>query len=166
VADPGTDAFIQRLQKLFPRIMRHLERAQAQELIGLEVRPAQMTALIALFEGSPRTMGVLAGELDLTESATTRLVDRLVNMNLVRRERDRQDRRIVRVRLSAYGRQLVELVLKRRTENFTRMADRMARADRTALLSGLEALNAVFEDVERDSTERSEAPVDDHDDPA
>jgi DNA-binding MarR family transcriptional regulator len=160
VAEPGTEAFVHRLQKLFPRIMRHLERAQTQELIGLEVRPAQMTALIALFEGAVRTMGVLAAELDLTESATTRLVDRLVNMNLVRRERDRQDRRIVRVRLSAYGRQLVELVLQRRTENFTRLAERMAQVDRAALLSGLEALNAVFEDMEREGTGRRETSPD------
>lgn len=156
--DIDTAPFVTRLQQLFPRIMRHLERAQEQELIGLEVRPAQMTALVALSEGSPRTMGVLAWDLGLTESATTRLVDRLVDMNLVRRERDRQDRRVVRVRLSSYGRQLVELVLQRRTESFARVADRMADADRTALLSGLQALNSVFEEVERDASLRKAEP--------
>ncbi|MGC8487859.1 MAG: MarR family winged helix-turn-helix transcriptional regulator [Clostridia bacterium] len=154
MVEVDTAPFVDKVQKLFPRIMRHLERAQEQELTGLEVRPAQMTALIALSEGAPRTMGVLAWDLGLTESATTRLVDRLVDMNLVRRERDRQDRRVVRVRLSSYGRQLVHLVLRRRTESFSLVSERMTVENRQALLSGLEALNAVFEEMERDATLR------------
>jgi len=155
--EPDTASFVARLQQLFPRIMRHLERLQEQELTGLEVRPAQMTALIALSEGSPRTMGVLAWDLGLTESATTRLVDRLVEMNLVRRERDRQDRRAVRVRLSSFGRQLVDLVLERRNESFARVAQHMDGTDRQALLTGLEALNSVFEELERDVSARRSA---------
>lgn len=155
------DAFVSRIQALFPRIMRHLDAEEEQELTGLDVRPSQMAALVALAGSGPKTMGTLAWDLGLTESAATRLVDRLVDMNLVRRERDRQDRRVVRVRLSSYGRQLVDLVLNRRVQQFSRVAERMAEPDRAALLIGLESLIAVFDTLEREARERQEAtPVD------
>jgi DNA-binding MarR family transcriptional regulator len=157
MAESREEEFVERVQALFPRIMRHLDLEEEQELTGLDVRPSQMSALIALAQRNPQTMGALAWEMRLTESAATRLVDRLVAMNLVRRERDRQDRRLVRVRLSSYGRQLVDLVLNRRHERFSRIAQRMTPADRDALLQGLASLIDVFEALAEEARQREEA---------
>jgi DNA-binding MarR family transcriptional regulator len=140
--------FADRIQELFPRIMRYLEAAAERELIGLDVTSSQMAALVALSRVKERTMGELAWDLALTESATTRLVDRLVSMNLVRRHRDDQDRRVVRVRLSSYGRQLVELVLSRRQAQFLRVAQHMTGPQRASLLDGLEALLGAWTELE------------------
>lgn len=146
-------AFVQQIQHLFPRIMRYLEAEATRELIGLEVTPAQMNALVVLYEPTNLPMGELAELLGLTESAATRLVDRLLRMNLVRRERDEVDRRVVRVRLSSYGRQLADLVFQRRQEQFTRFAERLAAEDRTNLIHGLTALLQAFQDLEHESKE-------------
>ena len=143
-------AFVNEIQRLFPRIMRYLEAEATRELIGLEVTPAQMNALVVLYEPQNLPMGELAEQLGLTESAATRLVDRLLRMNLVRRDRDEVDRRVVRVRLSSYGRQLADLVFKRREEQFTRFAVRLAATERQNLIQGLSALLAVFQDLEHE----------------
>lgn len=143
-------AFVNEIQRLFPRIMRYLEAEATRELIGLEVTPAQMNALVVLYEPQNLPMGELAEQLGLTESAATRLVDRLLRMNLVRRDRDEVDRRVVRVRLSSYGRQLADLVFKRREEQFTRFAVRLAAGERQNLIYGLSALLAVFQDLEHE----------------
>lgn len=147
---PGSDipAFVQQIQHLFPRIMRYLEAEATRELIGLEVTPGQMNALVVLYEPKNLPMGELADLLGLTESAATRLVDRLLRMNLVRRDRDEVDRRVVRVRLSSYGRQLADLVFQRRQEQFTRFAERLTQDERSNLTHGLTALLRVFQDLE------------------
>ena len=144
-------AFVQQIQRLFPRIMRYLEAEATRELIGLEVTPAQMNALVVLYEPKNLPMGELAEQLGLTESAATRLVDRLLRMNLVRRDRDEVDRRVVRVRLSSYGRQLADLVFQRREEQFTRFAERLSDDDRENLVHGLSALLSVFQDMEHEA---------------
>ncbi|MHB1610088.1 MAG: MarR family winged helix-turn-helix transcriptional regulator [Sulfobacillus sp.] len=144
-------SFVDQIQHLFPRIMRYLDAEATRELIGLEVTPSQMNALVSLYGADDLPMGELAELLGLTESAATRLVDRLINMNLVRRGRDDTDRRIVRVRLSSYGTQLAELVLARRQEQFTRFAARMKSSERSKLIEGLSALLTVFGDLEHEA---------------
>ena len=163
VAEAETE-FANRVQQLFPRIMRYLVAQGEHELIGLDVTALQMSALVALLRASdPRPMGELAVDLSLTESATTRLVDRLVSMNLVRRQRDLQDRRVVRVRLSTYGGQLVNLVMERRQTQFERLAAHLAQDERASLLAGLEslltALSAMQHEARQTSTrQRSDDP--------
>ncbi len=146
----GGDAFVARIQDLFPRILRYLDAQEDHELVGLNCTPPQMGALIALNRVPPLTMGELAWELALTESATTRLVDRLVRTNLARRERDPEDRRVVRVRLSSYGRQLVDVVLARRQHQFERVGSHMDPDERQRLVQGLEALVRVFATLEHE----------------
>ena len=152
MADRALQDVVRDIQRLFPPIMRHLEEQAQYEVTGLDVTPAQMDALLVLYEPSSMPMGELASQLGLTESAATRLVDRLVKMNLVRRDRDETDRRVVRVRLSPYGRQLAELVFERREARFQRVLSRLSKADQDSLIRGLTALLKVFQDLEETDT--------------
>jgi|BEDMetMinimDraft_2_1075160.scaffolds.fasta_scaffold02800_1 DNA-binding MarR family transcriptional regulator len=148
MATSDLEQFADRVQDLFPRIRRALDAQEQRELIGLGVTPAQSNALIALASATDtRTMGELAWELRLTEGASTRMVDRLVTMNLVRRMRDPADRRVVRVRLSSYGRQVVDLILARRRSEFIRLGERMTSDERDILLRGLTALVRAMDEV-------------------
>lgn len=151
MADDTIQPFVDEIQRLFPRIMRYLDAEASRELIGLEVTPSQMNALVSLYGRDDLPMGELAEILGLTESAATRLVDRLINMNLVRRGRDGVDRRIVRVHLSSYGKQLADLVLARRQAQFMRFAQRMNALDRENLIDGLSALLQVFSAMEHEA---------------
>ncbi len=161
MANDTIQPFVDEIQKLFPRIMRYLDAEASRELIGLEVTPSQMNALVSLYGRDDLPMGELADILGLTESAATRLVDRLINMNLVRRGRDGLDRRVVRVHLSSYGKQLAELVLARRQAQFTRFAERMNAEDRKNLVDGLSALLSVFSALEHDvKIEKAPDPLD------
>ena len=66
---------------------------------------------------SPSRMGDIAAEMTKPVSTATRLMDRLEKRGLVARKKDRQDRRTIRVSLSAKGKQMVEAV-----ENHTHKA--------------------------------------------
>ncbi len=65
--------------------------------------PSQRIVLRAL-EGGPLQISEVAGTLSVTLSAATGLVDRMVRTQLVTRERDNADRRVVWVRVTDAGR--------------------------------------------------------------
>jgi DNA-binding MarR family transcriptional regulator len=58
----------------------------------------------------PQTKSEIARILQLTLSAVTAVVDKLERKNFVRRARTEQDRRLVRVELTAAGRKFHDLV--------------------------------------------------------
>ncbi len=150
--------FVNEIQGIFPKLMHYLSVEEIRELTGLGVTPGQVNALLVLLLRENLTMGELSGEIYMTESAATRLVDRLVKMNLVRRKGDEKDRRVVRVFLTSYGRQLAGLVFERRSLRFKNMADRMSVEERTSLVCSLKAVLRVFEQFEAQWIKKSQGP--------
>jgi MarR family transcriptional regulator, organic hydroperoxide resistance regulator len=146
--DEDYSKFVNEIQGIFPKLMHYLSVEEIRELTGLGVTPGQVNALLVLLLKENLTMGELSGEIYMTESAATRLVDRLVKMNLVRRKGDEKDRRIVRVYLTSYGRQLAGLVFERRSLRFKNMADRMSKEERNSLICSLKAVLRIFEQFE------------------
>jgi len=142
------EIFTRVFQEIFPRLMHYLETEESRELTGLGITPGQINALLILYMHDDLTMGELSAEIYLAESAATRLVDRLVKLNLVKRKGDDRDRRIVRVYLTSYGRQLAGLVFQRRSRRFTNMAEQMTLEERDMLITSVKAVLRVFEHYE------------------
>lgn len=139
------EVFTKAFQEIFPKLMHYLETEEIRELTGLGITPGQINALLILYMHDDLTMGELSAEIYLAESAATRLVDRLVKMNLVRRKGDDKDRRVVRVFLTSYGRQLASLVFQRRSLRFSNLADRLTPEEREMLVLSVKAVLRVFE---------------------
>ena len=72
---------------------------------GLNV--PQYMALVALDQLGETTMGQLSKKLHLTMGASTNLVDKLIRGAFVSRTRGTEDRRVVKVRLEAKGREVL-----------------------------------------------------------
>lgn len=86
-----------------------------------EVTLPQYRALVVLASRGPQRAVDLAAVLGVNPSSATRLVDRLARSGLVRRSRERSDRRALRVALSPTGRTLVAEVTRRRREEVERL---------------------------------------------
>jgi len=142
------EKFTAAIQAIFPKLMHYLNAEESRELTGLGITPSQINALLVLYFHDDLTMGKLSQEIYLAESAATRLVNRLVNLNLVKRRGDENDRRIVRVALTSYGRQLSRLVFERRSHRFNNLAQRLDETERVSLVVSLQAVMRVFEDSE------------------
>jgi DNA-binding MarR family transcriptional regulator len=89
-----------------------LGRARASLLSGLDAELApfdltgmQFAALKHIGEGAARTAADLCRFMQYDTGAMTRILDRLEAKGLVRRERSREDRRIVMLRLTPDGRE-------------------------------------------------------------
>jgi MarR family transcriptional regulator, organic hydroperoxide resistance regulator len=152
-----TEVFTTAFQEIFPKLMHYLETEEIRELTGLGITPGQINALLILFMHDDLTMGELSAEIYLAESAATRLVDRLVKMNLVKRKGDEKDRRVVRVFLTSYGRQLASLVFDRRSQRFRNLANRLSPEEREMLIHSVKAVLRVFEDLEAEAVVKKAA---------
>ncbi|NLZ38901.1 MAG: MarR family transcriptional regulator [Firmicutes bacterium] len=147
----NAEDFTKVFQEIFPKLMHYLETEEIKESSGLNITPVQINALLILYLNEGLTMGELSSEIYLAESAATRLVDRLVKMNLAKRKGDQKDRRIVRVYLTPYGRQLANLVFERRKSRFDNLAARLLPEEREMLVLSVKAVLRVFEELEKES---------------
>lgn len=142
------ETFTSAIQAIFPKIMHYLSAEENRELTGLGITPSQINALLVLYFNDDLTMGSLSSEIYLAESAATRLVNRLVNLNLVKRRGDDKDRRVVRVTLTSYGRQLSRLVFERRSYRFNNLAQHLDPFERENLIISLQSVIRVFEELD------------------
>jgi len=83
-----------------------MQRTYKPMLDQLGLTYPQYLALLVLWEEDGRTIGAIAQRLGLESSTVTPLVKRLEANGLVGRERDPQDERQVRVRLTPAGAEL------------------------------------------------------------
>ncbi|MGQ9572080.1 MAG: MarR family winged helix-turn-helix transcriptional regulator [Dehalococcoidia bacterium] len=68
----------------------------------------QLRLMHVLWQGDGVSVSRLAQSMDLSPSAMTGIIDRLVRSGLIRRKADRKDRRLVRIYLTPEGRSLLE----------------------------------------------------------
>ncbi len=107
--------------------------------------PPQIHALLWLGHDGPLTMGELGRRVGVTEKTVTGLVDRLEQDRYVERERDEEDRRIVRGRLTARGAATYRQLDAAVDHKLARVLGLLDAADRRALFRILEKLLSRME---------------------
>ena len=93
-----------------------VQRLQKPVLDQLGLTYLQYIVLVTLYEQDDQTVGGLGDKLFLDSSTLTPLLKRMEVMGHVTRQRDPQDERVVRVRLTPQGRSLRERALDYRSE--------------------------------------------------
>ena len=99
----------------------------------------QYRALVVLSTRGGLNVTVLADEVGVHQTTASRLVARLVRDGLVERQTNAQNRREVRLDLTAAGRDLLDRVRSRREHDLATILGRMRREDRTAAIAALRA---------------------------
>jgi DNA-binding MarR family transcriptional regulator len=79
-----------------------------------DITLAQYRTLVVLASRGPQKLADLAEHLAVSPSTAGRMCDRLVRRNLVTRHRAREDRRVVRISLTAAGRRILDEATQRR----------------------------------------------------
>lgn len=99
--------------------------------------------------GAPfhRTMGELAAAGAVRTGTVTQHADRLTRAGLIERQRDEQDRRIVRLRLTPAGLDLVDQVTEERRTAERRLLDRLPPEERRQLIDLLGMLGRTLADA-------------------
>ena len=105
----------------------------------------QYIVLVSLYEHDDQTVGSLGDKLFLESSTLTPLLKRLETMGHLTRKRDREDERVVRVRITPQGRSVRERALEFRSELFNAMG--LSAADFQHLREKLVKLRANLSDI-------------------
>jgi DNA-binding MarR family transcriptional regulator len=117
----------------------------ARSLAGIDgdVTLPQFRALVVLAVRGPQRSADIAEELRVNPSTGTRMCDRLVRKGLVRRIRSTSDRRVVRLRLTRAGHDIVEQVINYRRRELERLVAATAELWQPVVTEALRAFAAA-----------------------
>ena len=111
------------------RARRTIVEAIDQELAPLGISHAQWIVVMLLGDGAAATAAELCKILIYNPGAMTRLLDRLAKKGVLRRVRTRDDRRTVRLELTAEGRKLYPRILEALVQVFNRLLRGFSRSE-------------------------------------
>jgi DNA-binding MarR family transcriptional regulator len=104
-----------------------------------DVTLVQFRALVVLRADPATNLGQLAAALGVTPSSATRMCDRLVDRGLIDRADAPDNRREIRLRLTAAGRRLVDRATRIRRRHLQTVLAAMPAEERDRLVPVLEA---------------------------
>jgi DNA-binding MarR family transcriptional regulator len=121
--------------------------ARSLAAIEAEVSLPQLRVLVILASQGPRSLNAMAHTLGIHPSNVTRACDRLVAAGLVRRDGDPTDRRLLALRLTAAGTELIEKVMRHRRAQVEQLLTAVPAGQRRSLARVLGALAATTGDT-------------------
>jgi DNA-binding MarR family transcriptional regulator len=148
--DPETDEAlrkdVERLERLL-RYISHMVYIKGREILSdFRITFPQFDALLFLHRDGDMPMGALCDRMSLACSTVTDLVDRMEKGGFVARERDQNDRRVIKVRLLDRGAEMVARVMESRIHYLTTLMKDLAPEERAKIIADLETVyNLIHE---------------------
>ena len=142
--DRQGQGIIGRFDEVVRLLVKTFHASRACCLSGFDLTIQQFTVLNIVHHLDGPKMTDLAARLNVTLGNVTALVDRLIKMNYLKRQADAADRRIVRVALTAQGRELVKRAEEKRRKAMELLLGHLSGTDKRQLLRIMEKLAAAI----------------------
>ena len=113
-------------------------------IMGFAVNMSQLKAMTAFSEDSLLSMGELCKMANIKMPSMTEVVDRFEKEGILERIRNNEDRRVVKVKMTAKGKKMHKEVLKRRANELTKMFGVLTTEDRTKLVDSLKNVSEIL----------------------
>jgi len=139
--------FVDAVDRLSRRLMRNLECCDRVLVASCDLTASQAYSLLALQELGEVTMNELARDMRLHGTTMTRMVDSLVEKGLAERKPDSEDRRVVRVGLSARGQETVRELQTCKRQFLAAAFASLSDGEREAILKALRRLAETAQDL-------------------
>lgn len=101
--------YLNELIRSFREIKRAYHNIVRKDAEKVGITGVQLVVLRILSENDQISLGELAQRLKITNSSLSGIIDRLVQANLILRERSKEDRRVLILTLTPEGENLVKL---------------------------------------------------------
>jgi DNA-binding MarR family transcriptional regulator len=111
------------------------------------VSVAEAQALLELSQGNGISQTDLANRLQLEKSTVSRIASGLVDKGWLRRERDSQDSRLLRLSLTALGTRIAMNLSASRRAKFTRVFEAIPASQRAKVVDALAVLSEAFREA-------------------
>lgn len=135
-----------QLHSAVNRLVKHYQFRDRNDICCHGISVSQCHALEALGEHGTLTMQALAEQVHLAVSTVTRVIDHLVEKQLVERHHTARDRRVCCVSLTAEGVQLLQTIQAEMLAREQTIVERIPVESRPHVLWAIEALAKAMED--------------------
>ncbi len=113
---------------------RSMKHALDVKLAEHGVTSSQYVALEILWQNNGLSISDLGKELHFDNPTLSGIINRLVHAKLIRRSRDRNDRRVIKVFLTDRGRELSDILPKVAEDVNKRAVENFSKKDKKAIL--------------------------------
>jgi DNA-binding MarR family transcriptional regulator len=124
-------------------VSNHVSHTFARKLDGSGVTVAEWVILREMFDSPSTSPSALATATSLTRGAVSKLIDRLVQKNLVSRAEASGDRRFQDIKLTSAGRTLVPRLARIADQNDEEFFSQLSAEERERLVAMLKKLAAA-----------------------
>lgn len=136
--------FADKMNELMPTVIKEFVRRQANELYKGKITLPQFLILAFLAREGGSKMSVLARFMGVSTAAMTGIVERLVRDNYALRQSQAGDRRIIKVKLTYRGAQLVTRINAQRKQMILSIFGKISEEDRRDYLRILMQIKDVL----------------------
>jgi len=133
---------VNQLIALLPDLEKAFRTDKPQEVLHMDISLPEIFVLGQLSSNEKPTMSELGRSISMDLSTLTRTVDKLVKKEFVARKRDPEDRRMVRVALTAKGRRIISRFEEARKKHIESILRQMTSQERRDLLNIFKTLHA------------------------
>jgi DNA-binding MarR family transcriptional regulator len=146
----ATDPELAAFAAAFDDFVRAAKRARARVEPDATLTPSQHDLLAPLADGADAPLGLreLARAAGVSAPTATRMIDGLAARGLVTRERSPDDRRAVRIALTAEGRAALDERRARMLARRRALFDQLSPAERRSAARVLARLAAAYEEID------------------
>ncbi|GAB6106159.1 MarR family winged helix-turn-helix transcriptional regulator [Fusibacter bizertensis] len=134
-----------RIEENLRRVCYKIKKKGREILNDVDITPPQFEALQYLRKEDNLTIGELSSRMYLACSTVTDLLDRMERNELVKRVKDENDRRIVRIVVLPRGHELIKLVMANRVNYVESILSELDEDVINAIDMGFEIFNEKVE---------------------
>jgi MarR family transcriptional regulator, organic hydroperoxide resistance regulator len=141
---------IKEIMKNQRLVNRYLNQYNPDIWMDLGLTIAHVKSLFYIFNEGSINFRQLAAAMKVTPSNVTGIIDRLVDQGLVSRTENPEDRRMLMLRLTEKGENLINNLRERRISQMSAILSRMTEDELDAVLKGIAILAGVVAAEKRD----------------
>jgi len=130
MTDMNAAEFADRVNENMAAIWREFLKQQVGQFYKVRVTLPQLAILELLYKSGELNMSDMARLMSVTTAAMTGIVDRLVREGYVARTAVPDDRRIIKIKLTARGEKIIKNVIEHKRHMTTKIFGTLSNADR------------------------------------
>lgn len=148
---PKQEELIERILQLGEKAFRELIPILPTEWLQLDLTMPQLKVVLLLFLNGPARMSDIASALGVSLATATGVADRLVERDIVVRDSQPEDRRVVLCRLSEKGQKMIGSLWQLARDRTKELLEVAATSQLQLITEALEALLKAGEASRKDS---------------
>ena len=134
--------YVNQVIALLPDLAKAFRTDEPQEVLHIDISFPEIFVLRQLSSNKEPTMSELGRSISMDLSTLTRTVDKLVGKEFVVRKRDPEDRRMVRVAITAEGRKIISRFEEQKKKKIESILRQMTSQERRDVLNIFKTLHA------------------------